>query len=498
MLTAAGHDLAYLSESDAAVTGSITQVLKEIGARDHASWAALLSDPQHLGAVARVCEPLRRFDLVIGYELTPNQMRCMSAAGISFVDISIDPVRFLPDLFLRMRTNDRRVLRVLERNTVPESTLATHVGQLRGRIGRGSPNDGLKAPVLLFAGQTDVDASLVTQGRLASVDPFLGTIAELLRPGWQLLLKPHPYGRQHHSIWKLRSVFAESKVVNDNIYALLNQTSVQRLVTISSSAAVEAALLGRPATPLIVPDNASVSIGANIVSADHRIGPEGLSAVFWHQITAPAGPAAVPTAPLSGRLRQSVAQSWGHLESPRLARRQVKAGTPISFGRGGNGLELCTIGWSHPESTGLWSDGSRAQMLIDTDGVAMDLLLDCSGFVPRGHGPIAVDVKTVPGEEPLQHFAFTHRRKRRIIIHLPKVDGPVEISFCFSGVTSPAAVGLSGDARLIGLKLTRATMLARGLGRTVRTRPNIMAIPHHLGTAVRFAASLVAAWIGLS
>ena len=498
MLVDAGHDVQCLSESDTGVADSITQVLREIGSQDQDIWAALLSDRYYLAAIARVCEPLRHFDLVVGYELTPNQMRFMSAAQTPFVDISIDPVRFSPDLFLRIRTNDTAALRVLEAHVLPEPALAGHIEQLRHRTRQELPEDCLKEPVLLFAGQTDVDASLVAQGKLASIDPFLETIGELLRPGWQLLLKPHPYGRKHESIWKLRSAFPGARVVNDNIYALLNQTLVRRLATLSSSVALEAALLGRSATTLIVPDNSSRRIGSNIVSAHHRIGPEALSAPFWSQITARAVPAPIQRAPLSGKLRRSLAQSWDHLDTPHLARRRVHAGKKISFGMGGDGLELCTIGWSHPEATGVWSEGSRAQMLIDTDGVAMDLVLDCSGFVPAGNGPVVVEVKTMPGEDPAQHFTFTHRRRRQITIRLPAVNEPVEVSFALSGVTSPAAAGVSSDARLIGLKLIRANMVAHGPKCVDQRRPNLTAFPVRLGSVARYAASVLAAAIGLT
>ncbi|MEJ1977340.1 MAG: hypothetical protein WDN49_15795 [Acetobacteraceae bacterium] len=128
----------------------------------HAAWAATLSDPDLLDEVTKVCWPLQQFDLVVGYELTPNQMRFLAAAGTPFLDISIDPVRFAPDLFLKMRTNDDAVSRVLQAYDQPAETLLPHVAWLRSNTARALPQDSPTTPCLLFAGQTDVDASLVT------------------------------------------------------------------------------------------------------------------------------------------------------------------------------------------------------------------------------------------------------------------------------------------------------------------------------------------------
>ncbi|MEJ1977341.1 MAG: hypothetical protein WDN49_15800 [Acetobacteraceae bacterium] len=301
----------------------------------------------------------------------------------------------------------------------------------------------------------------------------------------------------------MRKAFPNARTVNDNIYALINAPFVEHVVTLSSGAAQEARLFGQSATMLITPDNTRAGVGAGLVSRDHRVGLDVLSPAFWEDIgkggsavsravSRRAGPSR--PASLNGALRRALGQSWGYVAAPRLTQRILSPGQALFFGKGGEGVGLCTFGWSHPEASGLWSDGPLATMLVDVGGRALDLVLECSGFVPFGRGPVDVDIRIKPGVMPAQHIAFHNRRRTRVVIELPPVSGPVEIEFTVSGATSPKAASLSDDARVIGLKVIRATAVPRRHQGAIAG--SLASASAHMGDWMRIAASLIAGVIG--
>ena len=366
-----------------------------------------------------------------------------------FVDLSIDSARFGPELFLRVRTSDRELADLLRHAHVPDAALADAVEAMRDRCGTSA---GVTGEAVLFAGQTDADATLIENARLRSVEPFVDRIRELVQPGWRLLLKPHPYARSHAALRMLHGAVPGSVFVQDNIYALLSATAVRQVVTLSSGVAVEARLFGKPAERLLRPDRDAGSPDL----AESRVTLAGLAAALRQRL------GGEPC-----RLRSAAGQSWGYSLDPRRPRRTIFAGQSLRFDVNGAGNDLCTFGWSRPDPGGLWSEGSFAVMLVQPQEPGLVLTLDLVPFVPRGHGPVTLTVRGVAGA-PLQRV-FRAWRRERIRLELPATSGPVEVEFTLSETTSPAARGISPDRRELGVQLLGATV-ARGAARLTRPR----------------------------
>ena len=495
LVRAAGCSTDRLTETDPAIAQTVAALVA--GPDAHARWARLFSDETLLPGVTNACAPLGQCDLVIGYELTPNQMRCLSRTGQRFLDISIDPIRFAPDLFLRMRTNDQTIRHALEAHEVAESAMQQHAARLRAGIVGAAALPGFDGGALLFVGQTDIDASLIAHATLAGIDAYIPVIARLLQTeGGRLLIKPHPYGQRHQGIHTLRGRFPDALTVNDNIYALLHDPGIARMVTLSSGVAQEASLLGKAATTLLQPDNRRESLGAELVSRDFRIGVAALPGLLRMALDRRSGRAATLTPRPAGHLRRVIGQNWGYAGAPRLSKRCLAPGQTLSFAAHGRGVDLCTMGWSHAEATGLWSDGPFATMLVDTQGRDIDLTLACKAFVPVHGQPLAVHVHIEGADPSPRRLLFHTGRRARLTIALPARRGLTEIVFHLAGVTRPSERGGSADARRLGLYLMTGTVAAPGV--RAGAEPVASVSPRRPASAMRAAAAVAALACGFS
>jgi hypothetical protein len=447
----------------------------------------LFSDPAALPIVAASC-PLDH-DFVIGFEMTPNQIRLLASAGLPFLDISIDPLRFGRDLFFRMRSNDPSMQRMLQACHQPAEMLRDDVADLLRQAAPGQSIDGCDDGAVLFAGQTDIDASLICDAGLASIEPFIERIGQILQ-GRRLLLKPHPYGQTHRTITVLQAAFPGAMVVNDPIYALLSLPEIQHVVTLSSGVAEEATLFGKSVTTLITPDGTREKIGDALVSPYYRVGLEQITGGFWRALEGKAAPAEPVVAARAGRLRHSIGQAWGYTVHPRLTQRAISPGDRLSFKAGGNGAGLCLLGWSQPERAGVWTDGAMATMRVDTQGKALDLILGHRAFVRRGGEPLQVAIR-VGQQDIAQHVTIRYRCYGELIIQLPAVKGCTEIALYIMGTTRPSDAGVGPDTRDLGLQLVNAR---------VRQRPERFSTWSHrlqshryISHSTRLAVSILAA-----
>ena len=246
-----GHDV-VLIDGDKPELRSLNEARDGTPADLIRRWASQYSDPGSASDQACLLPLLGGGALVIGFEVAPNQMRMLDRSGYKVIDFAIGPIRFASDLFFALRTNDRQLAAALDGLKIPDRSLAVGA-DFNAVTTHHSQADLARDLPALFVGQTDTDAALVCGGRPVTIEPFLPQLRERFGNGAGLLLKPHPYGREHHDIRTLHLAFPSAKFVSDNIYALIGGRRAREVVTLSSGVATEAAFFGVPATILIRP-----------------------------------------------------------------------------------------------------------------------------------------------------------------------------------------------------------------------------------------------------
>jgi len=189
---------------------------------------------------------LARDVLYFGYEMTPGLRDFLGESGITYIDVRLSPLRFLPDLCVAMRSNDAVINGLLGRHCIPEKDVAREADFLKAskvhltRYNGGRPA-GSDASTYLI-GQTTADASILTKRGFAKLEDFTPEVVAFA-DGAPVFFLPHPYCPEDDNLRvasELRSGGLQVEMVKMNGYDLLCQEQPVRLIGLSSGLLQEA------------------------------------------------------------------------------------------------------------------------------------------------------------------------------------------------------------------------------------------------------------------
>jgi hypothetical protein len=143
---------------------------------------------------------------------------------------------------------------------------------------------------------------------------------------------------------------------------------------------------------------------------------------------------------------------WQALTAP------VTLGDSFSFSRSGRGPILMKDGWSVPEEWGTWTMGATAGLAVPHPVAIRQFGVELTvrGFVPEGRDPINVGIKV--NEREVDRLSLTSQDrsiKFRIPVDVVERDEPIVITFDIVNPRSPKDLGMSSDARSLGLGLRK-------------------------------------------
>jgi glycosyltransferase involved in cell wall biosynthesis len=135
----------------------------------------------------------------------------------------------------------------------------------------------------------------------------------------------------------------------------------------------------------------------------------------------------------------------------------VQRGETLAFGLRGNGMLGLLDGWGEPEEWGTWSISKRARIRLSVARAAegpVNFDLQYRAFVHGRHA--RVDITCRVNERDIAAWSCTvaaPARTRRLTIPAAAVsaDGTIDLEFSISEPCSPAELGVSSDARLLGI-----------------------------------------------
>ena len=142
----------------------------------------------------------------------------------------------------------------------------------------------------------------------------------------------------------------------------------------------------------------------------------------------------------------------------------VELGQSVVFGEGLGGDRLLGGGWSLPDAVGVWTDGDRARLeldLIDDSLGEAVLVLDVVPFLAAEHAELTVDVWAL--DTHLEHRVFrVDEAEGRLVLRVPSSvrdeRGRTVLDFRFDQPARPVDLGMSSDARRLGLHLRSLTV----------------------------------------
>jgi hypothetical protein len=257
------------------------------------TWADLFDSVTSQDCFSDLFEQLSSNDLVIGFEIPPVMRRILTDRGLAYVSLHNHPLRFLKDLAFGAYTNDLAIRGSLEAIACNDREIEIQVARYSARLLRLNPvqshiPDG--CPVLF--GQTDHDASLISDGKFARWTDFAEEIADELSGDATVAFVRHPQGDwPTETIEFLRTQLGKSVIgISGNSYPLImSGRSIGTVLTLSSSIGVEAAAFGYRTRFLLADPRDKFAVVNNDnpsqIMLDHRI----FEPAFWQEVLSGSG-----------------------------------------------------------------------------------------------------------------------------------------------------------------------------------------------------------------
>lgn len=133
---------------------------------------------------------------------------------------------------------------------------------------------------------------------------------------------------------------------------------------------------------------------------------------------------------------------------------EVQYGSKITFGKGGNSEPYKSTGWSTTEEKFTWSEGTSAQLRIpvpaSTEPVSLKMTI---GALIKSPELPAQPVEVFINDQRIAEWqvADTAEFVARIPSDFTKNGGVLNITIKTPKATSPKALGLSADPRVLGI-----------------------------------------------
>lgn len=249
------------------------------------TWTGLYDGELPDGCFATLFDRIGHNDLVIGFEIPPVMRRMLAGRGLDYISFHNHPLRFLKDLTFGAHTNAPKLRSSLEAIACEPLEIERQAARFSARFARLDPIQA-RLPVdcpLLF-GQTNDDASLIFNGRLAHWRDFAQELNGELRNHSEIALVRHPHAQwQLETIEFFRSTLGKTVIaIAGNSYQLIMSGHPHsKVLTLSSSIGAEASFFGyKPRFLLSDPREKFAVSGCDNpvqIMVDHRL----LEPSFW-------------------------------------------------------------------------------------------------------------------------------------------------------------------------------------------------------------------------
>ena len=184
--------------------------------------------------------------LVISYELEDCVLKALEYFDIPYVEMNLDPIRFLEDIMLCFRTNfEPAYMRLLDFR-VDEEFLYLNANYVRAFY-RTMQKKFFDENNVLFLGQTECDKTLVDESNneIYSILNHKKEFEDSVRGFDNIFYKRHPKVKNDKEIIDYIRSIGSIKIIDDNFYSLLARNDIKKVVSISSGTCSEARYFGK-------------------------------------------------------------------------------------------------------------------------------------------------------------------------------------------------------------------------------------------------------------
>lgn len=185
----------------------------------------------------------KKIDLLIGFEL-PSEAQLLP---IPVIDIIQHPARFCDDIVfgIRLWNYPNRIPYEISSGWYFDEHLLTMNANLVKACFEHKPRIHLPKGSVVVFGQTDIDRSLIQDGKILKLKDFEKELSEIKEKNKYCFFKKHPASsNQALTAWMQNLGY---EVIDQNVYELLSHPNLKEVIGISSSVLHEAKWFGKPA-----------------------------------------------------------------------------------------------------------------------------------------------------------------------------------------------------------------------------------------------------------
>jgi hypothetical protein len=276
-------------------------------------WASLY-EAAPPAAEAALLAPFRDAFAVL-FEGPPYLLRLLEREGIPFLNLRVHPVRFMDDYMLGAATNIPALAAWLGAHATPPALIDRQARLLSALARRRLfASERLPEDAAVFFGQTEVDAALIADGRIAGRRDVENALRRLAAERGAVFYKRHPHNADAGWVEALTRSDPRIQVIDHNAYDLLGCGRATLAAALSSSVLSEARWFGVEARRLLPGDDGCAAPGAAPDAARCvPLRPCALETDFWRAAFegAPWTPDADTLDFRDGALKRALNQTWG-------------------------------------------------------------------------------------------------------------------------------------------------------------------------------------------
>jgi hypothetical protein len=267
-------------------------------------------------------ESIQKGAILVGYELSEQTRSVLNLAGITYIDVWLNPLRYMDDVYFSARSNNDQVNSLLVGFEPKEELFFMHADRLtvqlyRGfRRGRFLPAEGSA----VFVGQTLNDKAIYRDGTMLTVLDFKEEFSLLCKEHKHVYYSRHPFVKEGDEL-VLGYVKSHRNVsiIDTPIYELLASKEIKTVATVSSSVASEALYFNKECRFFFKPP---VPISIDHPARYMTVGQDLFTSFFWSKVLAPLT-ATNDCEPVSyssqkDKIRDALSFYWGYRNIDKL------------------------------------------------------------------------------------------------------------------------------------------------------------------------------------
>lgn len=209
-------------------------------------WASIFYNTEYNKEFYDYVYSIFKDSLVISYELEDCMLAALDYFKIPYIEINLDPIRFLEDAMLCFRSSDKNVYKKILKYRIDEEFLYLSANYLSTvyKLAQKKHEDSKN---VLFLGQTTCDKTIVDKEKneMYSILNHKEEFLESIKGFDKVFYKRHPLVKDDEDVIDFIKSQSEIEIIEDNFYELLSRDDIKKVVSISSGTCSEAKYFGK-------------------------------------------------------------------------------------------------------------------------------------------------------------------------------------------------------------------------------------------------------------